>query len=188
MVGLSRTQVVVISTCSAIISCFFIVAFILRVRNYMKRVREEQQQARRPMFRSCSVRLRSASHSNEQVRRDSQVSKLSHQSNLTGRGGGGGGSYSLTNGSCNNSREHSNASSPQHDPDTKPLLLVTAVTEGPPSSNNNHSPTPPPHALHQSASQTSSILQYIDEESRSRKVITMVLGGIIGKRVGWGGS
>ncbi|XP_070182411.1 uncharacterized protein [Littorina saxatilis] len=77
--GLSLTQVVVISTCSAIICIFFIVAAILRVRNYIKRQREEQLAATRPTFRSCSVRLRSLSHSNEQVRRDSQVSKLSHQ-------------------------------------------------------------------------------------------------------------
>lgn len=33
----------------------------------------------RPTFRSCSVRLRSASQSNDHFRRDSQTSKLSHQ-------------------------------------------------------------------------------------------------------------
>ncbi|PVD36932.1 hypothetical protein C0Q70_03925 [Pomacea canaliculata] len=77
--GLSRTQVVVISTCSAIIALFFLVAAILRVRNYIKRIREEQAMRERPTFRSCSVRLRSASQSNDHFRRDSQTSKLSHQ-------------------------------------------------------------------------------------------------------------
>nr|KAG5706428.1 hypothetical protein BaRGS_032821 [Batillaria attramentaria] len=144
--GLSRTQVVVISTCSAIIALFFLVAGILRVRNYIKRVREEQMLAQRPTFRSCSVRLRSVSQSNDPVRRDSQVSKLSHQSNYNNRSQG----YSLTNGST--SRDHSNASSPNHDPDTKPLLVVTAVTEA------GRSP---------SVSQSSS-LQFIDEEPRKK--------------------
>ncbi|XP_070207268.1 dentin sialophosphoprotein-like [Littorina saxatilis] len=78
---------------------------------------------------------------------------LSVQSNLTSRGGQ---AYSLTNGST--SRDHSNASSPHHDTDTKPLLLLTANTEG------LHPMCSP------SASQASS-LQFIDEEPRKKRMM-----------------
>ncbi|XP_052082725.1 uncharacterized protein LOC127720266 [Mytilus californianus] len=45
--GLSHTQVVVIATCSAVVGTFFILAAALRIRNCMKRIREDQQTTRR---------------------------------------------------------------------------------------------------------------------------------------------
>lgn len=45
--GLSHTQVVVIATCSAVVGTFFILAAALRIRNCMKRIREDQQTSRR---------------------------------------------------------------------------------------------------------------------------------------------
>ncbi|GFO22179.1 hypothetical protein PoB_004868400 [Plakobranchus ocellatus] len=116
---LSRTQIVVISTCSAIIGMFFLIAAFLRIRNYIKRIRLEQAQARRPKFRSCSVALRNPTHSMEQLRRDSLASKASHQNSVTTKGS----NYSQTNASSR--EEDSSASSPRHDPDTTPLLVIT---------------------------------------------------------------
>ncbi|CAL1541601.1 unnamed protein product [Lymnaea stagnalis] len=116
--GLSRTQIVVISTCSAIIGLFFLVAAFLRIRNYIKRSRMEQAMANRPKFRSCSVALRNPSQSMEQLRRDSLASKTSHQNSVTTKGS----NASQNNGS---SRENSSTSSPHHEPDTTPLLIIT---------------------------------------------------------------
>ncbi|PVD36933.1 hypothetical protein C0Q70_03926 [Pomacea canaliculata] len=83
-----------------------------------------------------------------------QYLKEAPKSNYNIRGPG----YSHTNGSS--SRENSNASSPRHDPDTKPLLVVTAVTEG-------HSPT---------VSQSS--LQFIDEEPVKKVVNRLIVSAI----------
>ncbi|BFZ23312.1 hypothetical protein BsWGS_26351 [Bradybaena similaris] len=80
--GLSRTQIVVVSTCSCIIGMFFLIAAFLRLRNCIKRSRLEQELERRPKFRSCSVALRGAAQSLEQLRRDSVTSKASHQNSL----------------------------------------------------------------------------------------------------------
>ncbi|KAH9513565.1 hypothetical protein Btru_033367 [Bulinus truncatus] len=152
--GLSRTQIVVISTCSAIIGMFFLVAGILRIRNYIKRLRMEQALANRPKFRSCSVALRNPTQSMEQLRRDSTASKTSHQNSVTTKGSNG----SQTNGS---SRENSSASSPRHEPDTAPLLIITR-----------------PADLSNSAESNSS-LQYNDEDSQATKKKTAVPVSIV---------
>ncbi|KAK0061341.1 mucin-5AC-like isoform X3 [Biomphalaria pfeifferi] len=142
--GLSRTQIVVISTCSAIIGMFFLVAAFLRVRNYIKRAKMEQALANRPKFRSCSVALRNPTQSMEQLRRDSSASKTSHQNSITTKGSNG----SQTNGS---SRDNSSASSPRHEPDTAPLLIITRPADLSTSAGSNSS------------------LQYIDEVSQAAK-------------------
>ncbi|CAG5119294.1 unnamed protein product, partial [Candidula unifasciata] len=54
--------------------------------NYIKRSRMEQEMARRPKFRSCSVALRGAAPSSEQLRRDSVSSRASHQNSLLTQG------------------------------------------------------------------------------------------------------
>ncbi|XP_067658893.1 uncharacterized protein [Haliotis asinina] len=122
--GISRTQLVVISTCSAIIGTFFLIAGILRVRNYYKRYRQQQRQASRPTFRSCSVALRNSTPSNEQIHRDSLLSKSSSvQSNFTGRGTGT--QYPASQ----SSRENSRNNSPKAYADKTPLLVVTSPSE-----------------------------------------------------------
>ncbi|XP_046579622.1 uncharacterized threonine-rich GPI-anchored glycoprotein PJ4664.02-like [Haliotis rubra] len=122
--GISRTQLVVISTCSAIIGTFFLIAGILRVRNYYKRYRQQQRQASRPTFRSCSVALRNSTPSNEQIHRDSLLSKSSSiQSNFTGRGTGT--QYPASQSSHDNSRNNS----PKAYADKTPLLVVTSPSD-----------------------------------------------------------
>ncbi|XP_046334515.1 uncharacterized protein LOC124116921 isoform X1 [Haliotis rufescens] len=122
--GISRTQLVVISTCSAIIGTFFLIAGILRVRNYYKRYRQQQRQASRPTFRSCSVALRNSTPSNEQIHRDSLLSKSSSvQSNFTGRGTGT--QYPASQSSRDNSRNNS----PKAYADKTPLLVVTSPSD-----------------------------------------------------------
>ncbi|XP_029643603.1 uncharacterized protein LOC115217999 isoform X1 [Octopus sinensis] len=68
--GLSRTQMFIIVTCSSVIGLFFLVAAIIRIRNYVHRLREEQAIAKRPTFRSCNVALRNSTGSSELLRRE----------------------------------------------------------------------------------------------------------------------
>ncbi|KAK6177551.1 hypothetical protein SNE40_015632 [Patella caerulea] len=110
--GLSRTQVVVISTCSAIIGTFFFVAAIMRIRNYVKRIQAEQQLQRRQTFRSCSFTLAN----NNSPSRDSSHSKTSPK-----------GSYTVRMPKVNSSGKISSNGS-RTLPDTKPLLTVNPIT------------------------------------------------------------
>ncbi|XP_059178212.1 uncharacterized protein LOC131957430 [Physella acuta] len=126
---------------------FFIIAAILRIRNYIKRARHEQAMANRPKFRSCSVALRNPTQSMEQLRRDSLISKTSQQNSITTKGS----NCSQTNGS---SQENSSSSSPRHEPDTTPLLVITR----PPGGTDYPTPT-----------ESHSSLQYMDDDSTAPK-------------------
>ncbi|XP_041377857.1 mucin-12-like isoform X2 [Gigantopelta aegis] len=146
--GISRTQLVVISTCSAIIGTFFIVAGILRLRYYYKRYEEERILAQRPTFRSCSIALRNPTASTEQIRRDSMLSKSSsYQSNCT--------QHKWSNQSQNGvfSRDQSGNDSPKMSADKMPLLVVTSASD----------PSTPVSSVSQQS------FQFIDEEPSRRK-------------------
>ncbi|KAK3798660.1 hypothetical protein RRG08_058337 [Elysia crispata] len=205
---LSRTQIVVISTCSAIIGMFFLIAAFLRIRNYIKRIRLEQALANRPKFRSCSVALRNPTHSMEQLRRDSLASKASHQNSVTTKGS----NYSQTNASSR--EDDSSASSPRHDPDTTPLLIITRAPPGGGADPENPSAVAPigagsqigrggsnggpagsaPHPNMRrlgnvdTPTQSNSSLQYIDEDKAVSKKKAPLTSSLVKNSSGEGGG
>ncbi|XP_013407482.1 uncharacterized protein LOC106171600 isoform X1 [Lingula anatina] len=55
---LTSTQIMVIAVCSSVIGLFFIAALTMRIRNYFRRLRREQELAERPSFRGYTVALK----------------------------------------------------------------------------------------------------------------------------------
>ncbi|KAK3583800.1 hypothetical protein CHS0354_022846 [Potamilus streckersoni] len=148
--GLSRTQVVVISTCSAVIGVFFLIAGVMRVRNYLKRYREERMLARRAMQRSISGSLAGTQRHPDAYRRESSASKVSRQGNpILGRSGG---VYSPVNDNDSPKLNYSQNSSPSHFVDTKPFLLINT-----PSSKNG------------SVTSSHGSIAFIDEDPSKKK-------------------
>lgn len=139
--GLSHTQLVVIVTCSCIIGIFFLVAGIIRIRNYVNRLREEQAMAKRPTFRSCTVALRNSTGSSELLRRET-LSSTSPSKGEDDRNSGGGDSIH---------------SSPKQAGNTNNAKFLT--TSASPKQESNKSSLQSP---------TSSI-KYIDEDDTSKK-------------------
>ncbi|XP_033763943.1 flocculation protein FLO11-like [Pecten maximus] len=155
--GLSHTQVVVIATCSAVIGTFFIVAAVLRIRNYMKRWREQQIVAP-PDYHPCLGQPPRGpqKESQEIMSRESSTKKTaSRQSSSTVKCGN---RYYPVN-------SHDAPSSPTMSPkhcflDSNPVLVVTAPSPIPTSPSDSHasiqfideeadkdvSPQPCPHA------------------------------------------
>ncbi|KAL3861693.1 hypothetical protein ACJMK2_007717 [Sinanodonta woodiana] len=148
--GLSRTQVVVISTCSAVIGVFFVIAGVMRIRNYLKRYREERMLARRAMQRSNSGSLAGTQRHPDAYRRESSASKVSRQGNqVLGRSGG---VYSPVNDKDSPKLNYSQNSSPLHFVDNKPFLLINA-----PSSKNG------------SVTSSHGSIAFIDEDPSKRR-------------------
>ncbi|XP_060062482.1 probable serine/threonine-protein kinase nek3 [Ylistrum balloti] len=143
--GLSHTQVVVIATCSAVIGTFFIVAAVLRIRNYIKRWREQQVVAP-PDYHPCLGRAPSVpSKETQEIRtKDPNTNKTtSRQSSSTVKGGNR--YYPVNN--------HEAPSSPTMSPkhcflDSNPVLVVTAPSSISPSPTDSHAS-----------------IQFIDEEA-----------------------
>jgi hypothetical protein len=61
--GLNRRQILVISTCSTVIGLFSIVALILRLRNYMKRSKQDKEGTRRHVRSLTAIPPRTHHHS-----------------------------------------------------------------------------------------------------------------------------
>ncbi|OWF42218.1 hypothetical protein KP79_PYT21276 [Mizuhopecten yessoensis] len=142
--GLSHTQVVVIATCSAVIGTFFIVAAVLRIRNYMKRWREQQIVAP-PDYHPCLGQPPRGpqKEAQEAVSRESNAKTANRQSSSTVKGGNR--YYPVNN--------HGAPSSPTMSPkhcflDSNPVLVVTAPSPIPPSPSDSHAS-----------------IQFIDEEA-----------------------
>ncbi|XP_069112513.1 uncharacterized protein [Argopecten irradians] len=143
--GLSHTQVVVIATCSAVIGTFFIVAAVLRIRNYMKRWREQQVVAP-PDYQPCLGQPPRGppKETQEVMTRESSTKKVpSRQSSSTVKGGN---RYYPVN-------SHDAPSSPTMSPkhcflDSNPVLVVTAPSPIPTSPSDSHAS-----------------IQFIDEET-----------------------
>ncbi|XP_056009995.1 uncharacterized protein LOC125649848 isoform X2 [Ostrea edulis] len=139
--SLSYTQTVVIATCASIIGTFFLIAGIIRMRNYWKRCREEQTASRRLAYTNCHLPLYSS---------DAEV-------NASAKDHGNGSPGSISSQNSSPIKQHdlhervSNGKSPvlhNHYLDTMPLLVVTAPSTGP-----------------NTPSGSVSSIQYIDEES-----------------------
>ncbi|XP_062590631.1 uncharacterized protein LOC134252224 [Saccostrea cucullata] len=122
--GLSYTQMVVIATCASIIGTFFLIAGIIRVRNYWKRWREEQAASRRLAATNYRLPLHS---SNQEV----------HGSPKDSRAGSSGSGHSQNspmlkhNDLYNQVGNGKSVASPNKYLDTMPLLVVTAPSTGP---------------------------------------------------------
>ncbi|KAL5014311.1 hypothetical protein ScPMuIL_008581 [Solemya velum] len=140
MKRLSRTQIVVIATCSAVIGIFFLVAAILRIRNYIKRFRGAQEAERRAAIRRSSSALQGSNLSSELARRESAASKSSRQSNSTVKGGN---LYFQVN---------SNPPAPSEPNRTndRPTVIVTNISPSSPTESNQS-------------------MEYIDEENNKKK-------------------
>lgn len=139
--GLSHTQLVVIVTCSCIIGLFFFVAGIMRIRNYVNRLREEQAMAKRPTFRSCTVALRNSTGSSELLRRET-LSNTSPSKGEDDRNSGGGESIQSS------PKQAGNANNPK-------FLTTSASPKQEANKSSLKSPT--------------SSIKYIDEDDTSKK-------------------
>ncbi|XP_061197794.1 uncharacterized protein LOC133205916 [Saccostrea echinata] len=122
--GLSYTQMVVIATCASIIGTFFLIAGIIRARNYWKRWQEEQAASRRLATTNYRLPLHS---SNQEV----------HGSPKDSRAGSSGSGHSQNspmlkhNDLYNQVGNGKSVASPNKYLDTMPLLVVTAPSTGP---------------------------------------------------------
>ncbi|XP_053378914.1 uncharacterized protein LOC128548362 isoform X2 [Mercenaria mercenaria] len=140
--GLSRTQVIVIATCSAVIGTFFIIAGAMRINSCMKRYRANREAALVIARRTSAFGFGGSGN----LRRDSASSKASRQqSHPTSKNGS-----DIQIDRNGRSQPPISHNSPQHSSDHNPLLpvhLVGQFSDG----NSSHGS-----------------LAYIDEESHSR--------------------
>ncbi|WAR15161.1 hypothetical protein MAR_005266, partial [Mya arenaria] len=114
--GLSRTQVIVIATCSAVIGTFFIIAGALRIHSCIKRYRANREAVLSIARRTSTIGFNGTNLS----RRESACSKASRQSHSMFKTG----SHHDVNTPSNNSHHSS-----KHSLDNKPLLSVAHLNQ-----------------------------------------------------------